>query len=94
MVFFVTSSEINSGKAPHIILLEYAKKYGDIFSYKIGQRWTVVLNGSAVIKEALLTKGVEFANRPDCFTCNIDRLFLHLSALFVINFLSTEDAKE
>lgn len=48
--------------------MEYAKEYGDIFSIRVGQRWTVVLNGAATIKEALLKKGVEFANRPTSFT--------------------------
>lgn len=38
-------------------------------SLRIGQQWTVVLNGADVIKEALLKNGMEFANRPNTFSC-------------------------
>ncbi|KAJ8049048.1 Steroid 17-alpha-hydroxylase/17,20 lyase [Holothuria leucospilota] len=60
--------EFRSEKAPHLIFLEYAKEYGEIFSIRARQRWTVVLNGASVIKEALLKKGVEFADRPKCLS--------------------------
>ncbi|KAJ8046069.1 Cytochrome P450 1A1 [Holothuria leucospilota] len=63
--------EFRSDIPPHIIFMEHAKKYGDIFSIRIGQRWTVVLNGAAVIKEALLKKGVEFANRPSSYSIDL-----------------------
>ncbi|KAJ8049055.1 Steroid 17-alpha-hydroxylase/17,20 lyase [Holothuria leucospilota] len=63
--------EFRSEKALHIIFMEYAKKYGDIFSIRAGQRWTVVLNGAGVIKEALLKKGVEFADRPKCLSIDV-----------------------
>ncbi|KAJ8045773.1 Steroid 17-alpha-hydroxylase/17,20 lyase [Holothuria leucospilota] len=63
--------EFMSDSPPHIIFLEHAKKYGDIFSIRIGQRWTVVLNGVTVIKEALLKKGIEFANRPSTYSTDI-----------------------
>ncbi|PIK61725.1 putative steroid 17-alpha-hydroxylase/17,20 lyase [Apostichopus japonicus] len=55
-------------KPASVVFTEYAKEYGDIFSIRVGQRWTVVLNGAATIKEALLKKGVEFANRPTSYT--------------------------
>ncbi|KAJ8045772.1 Steroid 17-alpha-hydroxylase/17,20 lyase [Holothuria leucospilota] len=63
--------EFRGNTPPHIILMEQAKKYGDIFSIRIGQRWTVVLNGAALIKEALLKKGIEFANRPSSFSIDL-----------------------
>ncbi|KAJ8045775.1 Steroid 17-alpha-hydroxylase/17,20 lyase [Holothuria leucospilota] len=63
--------EFMSDTPPQIIFMEHAKKYGDIFSIRIGQRWTVILNGAAVIKEALLKKGIEFANRPSSFSIDL-----------------------
>lgn len=59
-----------AGASPaHMVCIDNAEKYGNIFSLRLGQRWTVVLNGADVIKEALLKKGVEFANRPNSFSC-------------------------
>ncbi|XP_071814401.1 steroid 17-alpha-hydroxylase/17,20 lyase-like [Apostichopus japonicus] len=58
-------------KPAFVVFTEYAKEYGDIFSIRVGQRWAVVLNGAATIKEALLKKGVEFANRPTSFTIDL-----------------------
>ncbi|KAJ8036768.1 Cytochrome P450 1A1 [Holothuria leucospilota] len=63
--------EFAGTKAAYDVLTEHAGTYGNIFSIRIGQRWTVVLNGVAVIKEALLKKGVEFANRPTSFTIDL-----------------------
>ncbi|XP_061593601.1 cytochrome P450 2J6-like isoform X2 [Cololabis saira] len=50
---------------PHEKLIELAGTYGDVFSLRIGQEWTVVLNGFKTLKEALVTKGDSFADRPD-----------------------------
>ncbi|PIK57532.1 putative steroid 17-alpha-hydroxylase/17,20 lyase [Apostichopus japonicus] len=58
-------------KPAFVVFTEYAKEYGDIFSIRVGQRWAVVLNGAATIKEALLKKGVEFANRPTSVTIDL-----------------------
>lgn len=58
-------------KPAYIAFVDYAKVYGNIFSIRVGQRWGVVLNGAATIKEALLKKGVEFANRPSSFTIEL-----------------------
>ena len=66
--------------------MELAKKYGDVFSIRVGQRWMVVLNGAEMIKEALVKKGVDFANRPTSYTSNIYSLFY--------SFVSFAKAKE
>ncbi|KAL4641267.1 cytochrome P450 1B1-like [Arapaima gigas] len=52
------------GGAPHIYFTRMAKKYGDIFQIKLGNRVVVVLNGD-MIRAALIDKGVDFAGRPD-----------------------------
>ncbi|XP_059190459.1 cytochrome P450 2F2-like [Centropristis striata] len=40
------------------------KTYGDVYSLFFGLRPAVVINGMKAIKEAMLTKGVDFAGRP------------------------------
>ncbi|XP_073669440.1 cytochrome P450 2F2-like isoform X3 [Paramisgurnus dabryanus] len=45
-------------------------RYGKVYSLYIGSRPTVVLNGFEVIKEALVTKAVEFAGRPQDLMVN------------------------
>ncbi|XP_038126747.1 cytochrome P450 2J6-like [Cyprinodon tularosa] len=49
---------------PHEKLMELARTYGDVFSLRFGQKWSVVLNGFDTIKEALLTKGDSMVDRP------------------------------
>ena len=76
---------------PEYVFGRWAKKYGNVFGFKVGERWMVVLNGQEVIKEALLNHGVEFAGRPDFYSSKKLKLksgrFLHKSAigLFYIN---------
>ncbi|XP_035012898.2 cytochrome P450 2B4-like [Hippoglossus stenolepis] len=41
------------------------KKYGDVYSLFLGPKPMVILNGQNAIKEALVTKGIDFAGRPD-----------------------------
>ncbi|XP_062245747.1 cytochrome P450 2F2-like [Platichthys flesus] len=41
------------------------KKYGDVYSIYLGHKPMVILNGQSAIKEALVTKGIDFAGRPD-----------------------------
>ncbi|XP_048865609.1 cytochrome P450 1B1 isoform X1 [Brienomyrus brachyistius] len=52
------------GCAPHLYFTHMAKKYGNVFQIKLGNRTVVVLNGD-VIRTALIKKGAEFAGRPD-----------------------------
>lgn len=48
-------------------LKECRKKYGDVFSLKMGSKLMVVLNGHETIKEALVKHGDAFSSRPDLF---------------------------
>ncbi|XP_006825011.1 cytochrome P450 1A5-like [Saccoglossus kowalevskii] len=49
---------------PHLTLAEYGKKYGDVFTIKIGSRAVIILNSLEAIKEALVKKQNDFAGRP------------------------------
>ncbi|XP_076148095.1 cytochrome P450 2F2-like isoform X2 [Alosa pseudoharengus] len=46
-------------------LSKLAQRYGPVFSLYIGTRPVVVLNGQQALREALVTKAVEFTGRPD-----------------------------
>ncbi|KAJ8297557.1 hypothetical protein KUTeg_024088 [Tegillarca granosa] len=48
-------------------LKECRRKYGDVFSLKMGSKLMVVLNGHETIKEALVKHGDVFSSRPDLF---------------------------
>ncbi|XP_068601252.1 cytochrome P450 2J6-like [Brachionichthys hirsutus] len=51
-------------KRTHESLTQLSETYGDVFSLRMGQNWTVVLNRLKVIKEALVTQGDGVADRP------------------------------
>lgn len=48
---------------PHIILYEESKRFGNIFSWYIGNQLIVVLSGYDVIYEALVQKADTFSDR-------------------------------
>lgn len=55
-------------KASDLILVvsfQLAQKYGPVFSLYIGGTLAVFIHGFPSAKEILMTKGVEFAGRPD-----------------------------
>lgn len=45
-------------------LLQLSKTYGPVFTFHLGPQKIVVLVGYEVVKEALLSKGNEFIDRP------------------------------
>ncbi|XP_066451825.1 cytochrome P450 2K6-like isoform X3 [Eleutherodactylus coqui] len=49
---------------PHLSFLELAKKYGPVFSIKLGTEKMVVLCGYDTVKEALVNRAEEFLDRP------------------------------
>ncbi|XP_071478388.1 steroid 17-alpha-hydroxylase/17,20 lyase-like [Diadema antillarum] len=57
--------------SPQIIFGQWAKIYGNIFGFKVGERWMVVLNGQKAIKDAVIKQGVDFAGRPDFHSVEI-----------------------
>ncbi|CAH1243935.1 CYP1A1 [Branchiostoma lanceolatum] len=52
----------------YLTFQELGKKYGDVFSLKLGMRDVVVLNSLEVIREALVKKGNDFAGRTHTAT--------------------------
>ncbi|XP_062250673.1 cytochrome P450 2J6-like [Platichthys flesus] len=48
----------------HESLTELGRRYGDVFSLRMGSEWMVVLNRYEVLKEALVTQGDSLAERP------------------------------
>ncbi|XP_078573911.1 cytochrome P450 1A1-like [Branchiostoma floridae x Branchiostoma japonicum] len=52
----------------YLTFVELGKKYGDVFSLKLGMRDVVVLNSLDVIREALVKKGADFAGRTQTAT--------------------------
>ncbi|XP_051552413.1 cytochrome P450 2B4-like [Myxocyprinus asiaticus] len=51
-------------------LKDLDKRYGSLYSLYIGRQPAVVLTGQKVIRETLVTQGVEFAGRPDTMMIN------------------------
>ena len=45
-----------------------SKRYGDVFQLPVGTRKVVVVNGQRAIREALLSKGIDFAGRPNFYS--------------------------
>ncbi|XP_030835852.1 steroid 17-alpha-hydroxylase/17,20 lyase [Strongylocentrotus purpuratus] len=67
----IVGSIYSMNDSPEVVFGEWAKKYGDVFGFKAGQRWMVVLNRQALIKEAVLKQSVDFAGRPDFFSMEL-----------------------
>lgn len=55
------------GQRPFVTLFKWWPKYGPIFKIKLGSETVVVLNGTQVIREALVDYGEEFAGRPHLY---------------------------
>ncbi|XP_029793785.1 cytochrome P450 1B1 [Suricata suricatta] len=52
------------GPAPHLSFGRLARRYGDVFQIRLGNRPVVVLNGERAIRQALVQQGAAFADRP------------------------------
>lgn len=53
------------GSNPHEKLLEWRRRYGDVYSLRMGSGSGIVLSGVNVIKEALVKKTDDFAGRKE-----------------------------
>ena len=59
-----------ANKSPHAHLTEWAKQYGGVYSINLmGDNWVVVSSYEA-LREVLVKRGPEFANRPSLFRTN------------------------
>nr|XP_006812314.1 PREDICTED: cytochrome P450 1A1-like [Saccoglossus kowalevskii] len=56
------------GDTPHIQFMEMAKKFGNVFSMKVGTQRVIVLNGYKAVTEALVDNNSIFSERPDAWT--------------------------
>ncbi|XP_066264249.1 cytochrome P450 2J4-like [Branchiostoma lanceolatum] len=52
------------GRAPHVKVTAWRRRYGDVFTIKIGSVDVVVLNGYTAVKDALVDRSDLFASRP------------------------------
>ncbi|XP_023931748.1 cytochrome P450 2J6-like, partial [Lingula anatina] len=52
------------GTDPHLVMVGWAKKYGDIFSVRLGTKTTVVLTGYEAIRDVFQRKGALTSGRP------------------------------
>lgn len=48
----------------HLLFAEEARKFGNVFSWYLGNQLVVVLSGCDVINEALVKKADAFSDRP------------------------------
>ncbi|XP_066451808.1 cytochrome P450 2C5-like isoform X2 [Eleutherodactylus coqui] len=72
---------------PHLSFLELAKKYGPVFSIKLGTEKMVVLCGYDTVKEALVNRAEEFLDRP------MTPAFMDLTGGYGIAFLNGNNWK-
>jgi hypothetical protein len=83
--FIGNSLDVNLDRA-HLKITEWARKYGENYSFKMmGQRF-IVLNSSEVIRDAMLTKPytVQLSDRPRSF---VGKYIMHNNAdLFLGNY--------
>ncbi|XP_078671816.1 cytochrome P450 2J2-like [Branchiostoma floridae x Branchiostoma belcheri] len=56
-----------SPREPHLQLTAWRRRYGDVFSLRMGPQDVVVVNGCAAVREALVMKGAHFSDRPALF---------------------------
>ncbi|XP_078617917.1 steroid 17-alpha-hydroxylase/17,20 lyase-like [Branchiostoma floridae x Branchiostoma japonicum] len=59
------------GGRTYLTFIDLAKKYGDVFSLKLGMTDVVVLNSLDAVKEALVKKSADFGGRPKTLTSDI-----------------------
>ncbi|XP_078699158.1 steroid 17-alpha-hydroxylase/17,20 lyase-like [Branchiostoma floridae x Branchiostoma belcheri] len=59
------------GGKTYLTFIDLAKKYGDVFSVKLGMVDVVVLNSLDAVKEAFVKKSAEFGGRPKTLTNEI-----------------------
>ncbi|XP_032302067.1 cytochrome P450 2J2-like isoform X1 [Coturnix japonica] len=62
---FLGNMQFLFAKDPVAATQKFIEKHGDIFSTQVGNMSFVVVNGLSLIKEALVTQGENFMDRPD-----------------------------
>uniref|UniRef100_A0A8C7BSL4 Steroid 17-alpha-hydroxylase/17,20 lyase n=1 Tax=Neovison vison TaxID=452646 RepID=A0A8C7BSL4_NEOVI len=59
------------GGHPHVNFFKLQKKYGPIYSFRMGTKTTVMVGHHQLAKEVLVKKGKEFSGRPQVVTLDI-----------------------
>lgn len=62
------------GRLSHEVYLEASKKYGNIFSFKLGPQTLVVLTGYDAVYQALVRQSDVFSDRPNFLPVTIESL--------------------
>ncbi|XP_078586161.1 cytochrome P450 2U1-like isoform X2 [Branchiostoma floridae x Branchiostoma japonicum] len=62
---------LSLGRAPHLKLTEWRKRYYDVYTVRMGMEDVVVLNGCRAIKEALVDYKDAFSSRPSVYVLNL-----------------------
>lgn len=58
---------IQLGDRPHEKMMKWVKTYGPIYQLYLGSQLVVVLNGTRLVREALVDQGEIFAGRPQLY---------------------------
>ena len=57
-----------------LVVSQLRKSYGNVYSMFLGSQPVIIINGLKTIKEAMVTKGIDFAGRPqDMFVTHTAR---------------------
>ncbi|XP_071505487.1 cytochrome P450 1A5-like [Diadema antillarum] len=56
---------------PEIVFRKWGRQYGQVCSFKLGSRWAVVIHGYDVVREALVSQAIDFADRPDFYSMEL-----------------------
>ena len=54
-------------KYPELMLDKWAKKYGPLFSFTIGNQLFVAISDAHIVKDLVITNGATFSSRKDMF---------------------------
>jgi len=49
----------------YLTLVEYRRKFGDLFRIRVGTKWLYVVNGPTLLREAFIKKAEYLSDRPD-----------------------------
>jgi cytochrome P450 len=58
---------LQMGSRPYVTLMNWSQTYGPIFRARLGSQDVIVLNGTDIIREAIVNHSEEFAGRPYLF---------------------------
>ncbi|CAH1774391.1 unnamed protein product [Owenia fusiformis] len=63
---------LGKGTHMHEVVRGFNKVYGDVFTLAMGQTSIVMVSSKDGLKEGMLTKGLDFADRPNLYAANLN----------------------